>query len=142
MGVARIAEEEAEKLLEKYGFKIVDRQRKASIITYVNGKPNIGFVQADFIVRKRGKTFVAEAKSGEFAPGISEPSTRRQLLEYEFVYKPDGLLLIDMNEKLIKQIEFGLPEERKERFILFVIGLIIVSILAGLIFIYIQAKLF
>jgi len=142
MGEARFAEEEAEELLKSKGFKIVDRQRRATVLTYVDGKPNIGYVQADFIAQKKGKTFVAEVKTGAMAPDIMEPTTRRQLLEYDFVYKPDGILLVDMAERRIKEIEFGLPEERRERFVILVIGLIFISVILGLIWLFIQVKLF
>jgi len=141
MGEARIAEEEAEKLLEAKGFKIIDSQRQAKVITYVDGKPHMGFVQADFIVEKGGKTYVAEVKTGSYAPDPTEPATRRQLFEYDFVYKPDGILLVDMVEKRIHLIEFGLPEMATEKFALVVVGLIIISVLAGLIWLYIQVKL-
>ena len=134
--------EEAGKLLLQYGFKILERRPKGTLITYINGRPNLGIIQADFAVSKKGKTYIAAIKSGEFTQAESDLSLRRQLIEYNYVYKPDALLIIDMNEGKVKHVEFGLPEQKRERFILFVVGIIIVSILAGLIFIYIQAKLF
>jgi hypothetical protein len=142
MGEAREAEEEAEILLRSKGFKIIDRQRRATILTYIDGKPNISYVQADFIVEKKGKTFVAEVKTGEFAPDIMETNTRRQLLEYDFVYKPDGILLVDMVERRIKEVEFGLPEERKEKFAVLIVGTIFILIILGLIWLFIQVRLF
>jgi hypothetical protein len=143
MGDARIAEEEAGQLLEAKGFKVIGRQKRAEVITYVDGKPHIGYVQADFIATRRDKVYVAEVKTGSYAPDITEPSTRRQLLEYDFVYKPDGILLVDMTERRIHLIEFGLPErQRTEKFALVVAGLMIISILAGLLFLFIQVKLF
>jgi len=142
MGDARIAEEEAGKLLEAKGFRIIDRQRRAEVITYVDGKPNLGYVQADFIVAKRDKIFVAEVKTGSHVPDVTEPSIRRQLMEYDFVYKPDGILLVDMVERRIHLVEFGLPERRTEKFALIVIALIIISVLAGLLWLYISIKLF
>jgi len=141
-GEARLAEEEAGRLLESKGFKIIDKQRRAEIITYVDGKPHLGYVQADLVAEKKGKTYVAEVKTGNWAPDISEPSTRRQLLEYDFVYKPDGVLLVDMVERRIHLVEFGLPEQKNEKFALVVVGLIIMSVLGGLIWLYIQIKLF
>jgi len=142
MGEARVAEEEAGKLLESKGFKIIAKQKRQEIITYVDGKPHIGYVQADFIATKHGRTYVVEVKTGSYAPDPTEPATRRQLFEYDFVYKPDGILLVDMVERRIHLIEFGLPERTTERFVLIVVGLIIVSILAGLLWMYIQVKLF
>jgi len=45
-------------------------------------------------------------------------------------------------ERRIHLVDFGLPEEKKERFALVVVGLIILSVLAGLIWMYISVKLF
>jgi hypothetical protein len=142
MGEARVAEEEAGRLLESKGFKIIAKQKRQEIITYVDGKPHIGYVQADFIATKRGRTYVVEVKTGSYAPDPGDPATRRQLFEYDFVYQPDGILLVDMVERRIHLIEFGLPERTTERFALVVVGLIIISVLAGLIWLYIQMKLF
>ncbi len=138
MGEARVAEEDAERLLASKGFKIIDRQRRADILTYVDGKPNLGFVQADFIVQKNNRTYVAEVKTGD----IGEPYIRRQLLEYDFVYKPDGVLLVDMNEGKIHMVEFGLPEEKKEKIAILLLLLIILIVIIGLIILFIQIKLF
>jgi len=134
--------QEAENLLVKHGFKILDRGRKGSLLTYVNGKSNLGFIQADFVVSKKKKTYVALIKSGEFSSEEASTALRRKLIESNYVFNPDGLLVIDINEGRLKRVEFALPEQKRERFILFVVGLIIVSVLLGLIFIYIQAKLF
>jgi hypothetical protein len=142
VGEGQFSEEEAEKILESRGFKIIDKQRRQEIITYVDGKPHVGFVQADFIVSKHGKTYVAEVRGGSYAPDPTDSAVRRQLLEYDFVYNPDGILLVDMVDRRIHMIEFGLPEQRTERFALVVVGLIIISVLTGLLFLYIQLKLF
>jgi len=142
MGEAVAANEEAAALLEAKGFKVIDRQRRSDIITYVDGKPHMGFVQADFLASKRDKIYVAEVRTGSHVGDVNDPAVRRQLLEYNYVYKPDGILVVDMVERRIHLVDFGLPEEKKERFALVVVGLIILSVLAGLIWMYISVKLF
>ena len=43
---ARFSEEEAEALLKEKGFRIIEKQKRADIITYIDGKPNLGYVKA------------------------------------------------------------------------------------------------
>ncbi|MFC1559649.1 hypothetical protein ACFLZ2_00520 [Candidatus Margulisiibacteriota bacterium] len=140
-GGALIAQEEAEDLLKKHNFKIVDKQRRADIITFVDGKPNLSFVQADYIVEKRGKYYVAEVKAGESVASPRDPATRRQLLEYKFAYQPDGLILVDMIERRLHLIDFYLPEKGEDKFIKIIIAVMVVGVLLGLLWLFVSIKI-
>lgn len=141
--IAKFAEKDAEELLKKHGFEILDKQLRGDVITYVDGKAHFGYVQADFLVRKKRKSYVAEVKSGEIPPDPTEPSTRRQLLEYDYVFKPDGLLLVDMNEKRIHEVGFKLPKERDLAFYFqFVFALFIIAAVIGIIWLMVWLRLF
>ncbi len=137
---ARYSEEEAEALLKKKGFKIIDRQKRTDIITYIDGKPNLGYVQADFIVEKSGKRYVAEVKAGEMVSDPTEPSTRRQLLEYKFAYEPYGILLVNMLDRSLHQIDFDLPSPDTEKTIRLILAALIVIIVLGIIWIFASIK--
>jgi hypothetical protein len=63
-------------------------------------------VRADFVVRRLGRRFVAEVKSGALAPDPCHPPTRRQLLEYCLAFGSSGLLLVDMGREAIRIVEF------------------------------------
>ena len=103
---------EAESLVEKHGFEIVDSQANTTWTIHVDGEPVEMNLRADLILSRDGKSFVADVKTGKTAPRITTASTRRQLLEYLYAYAVDGVLLVDMASKEIKEVEFG-PVERK-----------------------------
>lgn len=130
---ARICEKKAIDLLKKYGFDILDVQKSASYFIFINGKPKEIKVRADVIVKKGGKVYVAEVKSGKNSPLLNVPATRRQLLEYYLVYKPAGLLLVDMEQEKIKTIEYSILKKdySKLRYILYALGIFFVGFLLG-----------
>ena len=138
---AQFSQEEAEALLKKKGFKIIGEQKRADIITYVDGKPNLGFVQADFLVEKNGKRYVAEVKAGELVSDPNEPSTRRQLLEYKFAYKPYGILLVDMLDKSIHKIDFELPSYSDDKIFKLILTVLVAIIVLGILWIFVSIKI-
>lgn len=131
---ARICEKKAIDLLKKHGFDILDVQKSASYFIYVNGKPREIKVRADVIVKKGKKIYVAEVKSGKTSPSMNLPATRRQLLEYYLVYRPSGLLLVDMEQEKIKTIEYSILKKdyySKLRYILYALGVFFIGFLVG-----------
>lgn len=139
--LSQFSQEEAEDLLKKKGFKIIGRQKRADIITYVDNKPNLGYVQADLIVEKNGKRYVAEVKAGELVSEATEPSTRRQLLEYKFAYKPYGILLVDMISKSIHSVDFELPSYADDKIFRLILASLIVIIVLGLIWVFMSIRI-
>ena len=139
--LAQFSQEEAESLLKKKGFRIIDKQRRADVITYIDGKPNLGFVQADFIVEKNGKKYVAEVKAGEMVSDPTEPSTRRQLLEYKFAYKPYGILLVNMLDRTIHNIDFETPSRSEDKIFRLILGALIVIIVLGIVWVFASIKI-
>ncbi len=103
---AQVGEAHAERLLLHQGYTIVDRQVSRSWTVEVDGESWEASVRADLLVEKNGRTFVAEVKTGELAPDPLYPPTRRQLLEYFFVFDPDGLLLVDVEADAILEVAF------------------------------------
>jgi len=139
--LSKFSEEEAEALLKKKGFKIIGKQKKADVITYVNGKPKLGYVIADFIVEKNGKKFVAEVKAGETVADPTEPSTRRQLLEYKFAFKPYKTLLVDMIEKTIQLVDFEYPVYGEDRIFRLILISLVVIIALCLLWVFVSIKI-
>jgi len=138
---ATFSQEEAEALLKKKGYRIIGKQKRADVITYVDGKPNLGFVQADLIVEKNGKKYVAEVKAGQMVSDPTEPSTRRQLLEYKFAYKPYGILLVNMLDSSIHHIDFQLPSYGDEKIFRLILTALVVIIVLGLLWIFVSIKI-
>lgn len=103
---AREGEREAEQLLERAGYRILDAQVRQRGEVIVDGEPVAYEVRADLLATRRGRTYVVEVKTGTRAPKPSSAATRRQLREYADVYEVDGLLLADMTTGRLHAIEF------------------------------------
>ena len=103
---SRQAEKEAEKILRKNGYAIIDAQKSKPLLITMGDKIHRYLVRIDYLVRKRGKVFVVEVKSGEKIPYITNRETRRQMLEYYLAYQPCGILLLNMKNKNISEVKF------------------------------------
>lgn len=101
----RKGEQKAKSILRKNGYKILEEEKSTSCTFYVNGKPINFIVRFDFLVERKGKTFVAEVKTG-LAANEKNSSTRRQLLEYANIMKHDTILLVDATKGKLKEIKF------------------------------------
>lgn len=107
--LAQRGEEAALRLLEAEGYEILDRQVPAFWTMVVDGEPVDVHVRADFWVARGERRYVAEVKTGRAAPDPTLPATRRQLLEYQIAFEPDGLLLVDAEEGRVVEIELPIP---------------------------------
>jgi len=98
----------AEALLERAGFRIVDRQARLAWQVDIDGTPTDIELRADLLAERDGRTFVAEVKTGAEAPSVSTAATRRQLLEYLVAYETDAVLLVDVENARIREVTFPL----------------------------------
>lgn len=112
---SRNAESKASKLLISEGYKIIESQKRRPIFTYLNGVEFSNWVQADYVVEKKGKQYVVEVKTGEKATQITNSATRRQLLEYFYIYQPEGILLLDMESGKIQDVQFQTIKPKKAK---------------------------
>ena len=101
------AEGRAAVLLEQRGYAIEQSQASLRWSIVVDGASIPIDLRADFVVRRRGRRFVADVKTGRAATQITYAPTRRQLLEYRVAYDVDGVLLIDMEASKIHRVDFG-----------------------------------
>jgi hypothetical protein len=99
----------AEKLLAKAGYRVEARQATQRWAVRVDGAPHEVTLRADFVVARRGRRYVAEVKTGQDAPEIAAPATRRQLLEYRCAFGVDGVLLVDAEARKVHAVDFALP---------------------------------
>lgn len=96
----------AKKLLHQSGFRILAEQSSGSYELLVEGDRFRVQLRADYVVSQKGKTYVAEVKSGEESVKVTGRATRRQLLEYLYAFEVNGVLLVDMREQSIRRVEF------------------------------------
>ncbi len=105
----------AEVLLRRLGFTILGRQVGVTYGLGVDGVEVPVDLRADYVVAEGGRRYVAEVKTGAFAPRIETPATRRQLLEYRIAFDVDGVLLVDAEAERVRRVEFPLPGARRGR---------------------------
>jgi hypothetical protein len=108
---ASAAEAKAPLFLVRHGYTVVGNQVERSYPLLVDGQPLTVKLRADYVVTRDEQTFVAEVKSGKWAPRLNTPATRRQLLEYRMAFDVDGVLLIDGETGQVHKIEFPLSTQ-------------------------------
>ena len=111
MQKAKRGEVKAVNLLEKNGYDVVDIQKEGSYTLVIDDKPRKATVKADMIVKKGNKIYVAEVKTGDKVTSPLYSDTRRQLLEYYLVYKPHGLILVDMEREKIRSVKYSFLQQ-------------------------------
>lgn len=104
--VAAEGEAEAEQVLARAGFEVVDRQVTGRWALWIDGEPHEVHSRADLLVVRAGRRFVAEVKTGALAPDPRHPATRRQLLEYRLAFPVHGVLLVDMESRRVHRVDF------------------------------------
>ncbi len=105
----RAGELQARELLQAAGYTVTAEQPTLRCALYVDGAPRPYELRGDFLVRRGGRTLLAEVKTGRQAPDPCHPATRRQLLEYASSYGVDGVLLVDMERREIHDVAWDLP---------------------------------
>ena len=104
--LAQDGEARAIELLEEAGFTVLETQRAGAWTIEVDGEAVEVRVRADLWVERDGLLYVAEVKTGGQAPDPTYGPTRRQLLEYMVVFRPDGLLLVNPEQDTVTEIAF------------------------------------
>jgi hypothetical protein len=106
---AQKGESRARALLESDGYAVVKSQSGASYTLSIDGEHLTVPLRADYLVERAGRRYVAEVKTGAYAPHLRTPATRRQLLEYRIAFDVDGVLLVDAEKQRVHIVQFPLP---------------------------------
>ncbi|MBK3519801.1 Dna2/Cas4 domain-containing protein [Carboxylicivirga marina] len=106
-------EQQAKNFLKNKGYTIVDYQSTYEHRYMEDGEVQCTEIQPDYIVKKNGKKYVVEVKSGTTAISARNRNTRRQLLEYDYVVENDGVFLLDMENRSLKLIQFKSKAEKR-----------------------------
>jgi hypothetical protein len=123
---ASIAEREASTLLTAAGWEVLEVQPTCRWPLLIDGVETDVESRADFLVRRDGRLWIADAKSGRRAVSATSPATRRQLLEYLLAFEVDGVLLVDCERRAVIRVAFPMlpapdpaadrrPSERSRR---------------------------
>lgn len=95
-------------LLAAAGFAIVDRQARHVLPVDVDGERYAAGLRCDYLAERDGERWVAEVKTGQDAPSLANPATRRQLLEYQVAYGAVGVALVDATAGVVHEVRFDL----------------------------------
>ncbi|WP_439185754.1 hypothetical protein [Carboxylicivirga taeanensis] len=128
---------QAKNFLKSKGYTIVDYQSTYAHKYLEDGEVQYADIQPDYIVKKNGKQYIVEVKSGTQAISARNKSTRRQLLEYDYVVENDGVFLLDMENRQLKLVQFKSKMERRSGRLLKVV---IVLAIMGMAIPYWQVK--
>ena len=101
----RIGETKAIRLLEKYGYKIIQSQVQLPGYLYVDDDRLKFNSRADYLVERGGVQYLAEVKTGRAAK-VSNRNTRRQLFEYASLGKTDTIVLVNATSGTVNEIRF------------------------------------
>jgi len=116
VAVARIArrsrrgkklEGKAAKLLSAKGYTVLGEQVPAEIRLRIDGAETRSTIHVDFVARKGGRLFAADSKSGAAVESPGRAEVRRQLLEYCLAFGCDGGLLVDMENRRVREVDLG-----------------------------------
>lgn len=135
--------QEVESLLFKSGYTIVTKQPKASILTTIDNKEHLGTLETDYIVQKEKEKFVVMVKTGQEAGDPLDPIFRRRLIELQAAYGTKAVLLVDPNEGSVHSVSFRYIREKSlDAFFRVLLGVFIVGVIIGIIWMMVQLHLF
>lgn len=112
---ARKGEKKAISFLEGKGYTIIGIQERKTFITRIDGNPRHNHLTVDLLAKKHGKIYVVEVKTGKKSSKPLLAGTRRQLLEYFLVFRPYGVLLLDMEKSKLHEISFEICDDNSQR---------------------------
>ncbi|WP_430817429.1 Dna2/Cas4 domain-containing protein [Carboxylicivirga sp. RSCT41] len=120
---------QARSFLRSKGYTIIDYQSIYEHKYMEDGEVMYAEIQPDYIVKKNGKKYIVEVKSGSQAISARNRNTRRQLLEYDYVVENDGVFLLDMEKRQLKLVQFKSKMERRSGRLL---KAVIIAAIAGM----------
>lgn len=132
---AQAGETGAEKLLRQHGYTILDAQVKQPVGMTVNGRRYESFIKIDYLVQRGGRVYLVEVKTGKQA-NVLLPNVRRQLYEYQNIFRTDGILFIDMNKYDIIEVAFDDTDSRDPSLKAFLGGILLGVLLTVFIYSY------
>lgn len=132
--------DDAKELLQRVGYKVTAQEKRAAVLLLMDGKRHLANVTADLIAKRDKKTYAVKVKSGQLADPL-EPGTLRQLIEYDYVFKPSGLLFVDLSNREIHELDLEVPRSLKDKFIFSLVLLFIILAVIGIIAVMIRLRL-
>lgn len=132
-----------EDLLKRNGNQVLGKHLKETVVATIDGKTHLGTLEAEYTVRKNGKSFVVVIENGNEAIDPNDPVLRRKLLEYDRFFGLDGVLLVNPQREELHEVSFKFPRERNlDYYLQFLSALFILALVIGIIWLLVRIKLF
>lgn len=125
---ARLLEKRALGFLEEKGFQYLGEQVERASFFFLNGKRVPFRVRADYLLKRRGRKYIVEVKTGKQSESPENPNVRRQLLEYALLFAPWPVLLVDGEKQRVYEVRFPRVASLKDRWVwalLFLLGFVV-----------------
>jgi len=136
------SEKEAENLLLRHGYQILQKRPRQNILTVVDGQEHFGYIEADYKVQNHKKNYLVVVKTPSSVFDPNEPILRRKLLEIDYAFAPQAVLWVDPEQAEIHALNFCFPKEKNlDRFFRGLIILFIILLIIGIIWLLVQARL-
>lgn len=139
----RFSEKDAENILKRYGYQIIKKAPRKTIITKFEGQDHLSYTEADYLVKKNKKIFLVHVKSGEGEFDPNEPGFRHKLMVNDYSFAPDALLILDLATGSLLPVTFEFPHQRNiDSFFQGLIIVFIILLVIGIIWLMVWLKLF
>ena len=125
---ARFLEKRTLGFLEEKGFQCLEEQVERTSFFFLNGKRVPFRVRADYLLKRRGRKYIVEVKTGKQSESPESPSVRRQLLEYALLFAPWPVLLVDGEKQRVYEVRFPGVASLRNRWVwilLFLLGFVV-----------------
>lgn len=139
--VLNYSEEDAQAILQRNGYKIIEKQRSSPIVIFIDGKSHLATAAADYLVEKSGRKYIV-CVTQEEAADPAEPILRRKLVEAKNIFPKLPLLLLNIKKGSFSEIDFEFPPPQKEFSLVVIIALSVILVIAAVVMFLIQVKLF
>ena len=131
---------EIENILVRNGYTLKEKGEKAALTVELDGKSHLNFLVADFTAEKEKKEYVVHVRAADEADPLSG-NLRQKLIELDYAFQPEAILLIDPAAGTIQKIFFKLERAERDNFMKFFIPLFIFLIIIGIISLFVLVKL-
>lgn len=134
-------EGQAEKILQKNSFEILEKQKAGTIVSKIDGKTHLATGFADYIVKKENKKYAVKVASS-LNVDLTEDSFRRSLMELKTIFPSYGLMVVNLAVGETHTVDFEFPKKEKETFFTMLAVSIIILCIVAFVGILIQIKIF
>lgn len=131
---------DARAILNQAGFEIIEKEKRLPLIVYVNEKSHLANITVDYLVKKEKKTYAVKVKSG-LGVNATDPTTIRQLIEYDYSGSADGVLLLDMENGELHMVSFKMPKSGRDRLLTWLFLAFIIFLIIVIIFLFFKVRL-